>query len=283
MTEVCSGKLDHKQYYINDNKWGNRNATQCIYKNGNTLGWRWNNSGGVNYPAIVVGTNFCSWKSLWNKFPIKWKDIKSWNIDLTWNYPKQPTKDWNLSFDIYFWDTSNCGADSHKKMNNMVWIQGGGGLFSPDRNETITVDGKSYWVDYPWKHWGGSWHRRNFVLKNGPTGSGSYKVDLKKLLATQTDLNGDWTIDSIHFGNENSGGSSGQINITKFDMEINGSKISLGGTSTTPTPSPTTTPTPSPSQPSNDCKDGVYIKDIGCIKYIVVLIILLVILLLRRE
>jgi len=213
-------------YAINYNNWGNKNADLCIYHKQNYIGWKWDNPGGIIYPSIVVGSNFCAWTSTLNKFPIKWKDIDTWTVNIDWIYPRQPDGDWNLSFDIYFWDTNNCGADSHKRLNNMIWLQGGGGLFQPSKEETINVDGKDYWVDYPWGHWGGKWNRRNFVLQNGFSGNGSYTVDLKKILSSQDDINGDWTLDGVQFGNE-AANSSGEINITKFDMELNGSRIHL--------------------------------------------------------
>ena len=226
MTETCKNGdyITVGNFRINNNKWGQQNADQCVYDSP-TPGWRWNNNGaGVNYPSSVVGTNFCNWPSTWNKFPIQWKNINSWNITLEWNYPQPPSGDWNLSFDIYFWDQSGCGGDNHKIMNNMVWIQGGGGLFYPTNN-TIVVDGKTYYLDDP----SATWPRHNFILKDGPTGAGSYTVDLKKLLSTQSGLDGNWYIDGIHFGNEYGSNSKGETHITKYIMEINGETISLDG------------------------------------------------------
>jgi hypothetical protein len=235
MTQTCNAgeHINKGHFEINNNEWGG-NTTQCVYDSP-VPGWNWKNNGSnVQYPSIVVGTNFCSWQSTWGKFPIQWKNVNSWNITVEWEYPKQPSGDWNLSFDIYFWDTSNCGDDSHKKMNNMVWIQGGGGLFYHTGNK-ITVDDKTYSMDDP----SAAWPRHNFILDNGPTATnskvlsaGSYTVDMKKLLATQSGLDGNWYIDSIHFGNEYGNGSSGETHITKYIMEMNGETISLNATPT---------------------------------------------------
>ena len=244
MTEVCSGRLEYKQYWINDNKWGNPNATQCIYENNGVLGWRWTNSRGLTYPSIVVGTNFCLWNSLWNKFPIKWNDISSWIVDVTWNYPMHPTGWWNLSFDIYFTDTT-CNpptgySDARKKYNPMIWLQG----YEAHTGPTVTDGINTYHVQNLRNE---VWPRRLFMLDNPPSGGGSIKIDIKKLIntlptivkqdGTTYTLDGNWVVDGIHFGNETSCGTScflgtsvGQTNITKYDMEINGSTISLGGT-----------------------------------------------------
>lgn len=232
MVETCSGRLEYKEYWLNNNKWGNSGASQCIYENNGILGWRWNNSGGINYPSVVVGTNFCMWNSLWNIFPIKWKDIKSWTVEVSWNYPKKPTGWWNLAFDInsFFNMCNPPNGGSGKNYIVMIWLQGN------EKHSGIVTASDGIHTYYVHDETGEPQPRRNFMLKDEPMSGGNIKINVKKLLGTMgSKLNGEWIIDGIHFGNENSSGpnhslgtSIGQINITKYDMEINGDRISLG-------------------------------------------------------
>ena len=230
---------------VHNNVWGwdvygkGQSDYQCIYIKNGIVGWKWKNSGGPTYPTIVVGTSFCAWSSLWEMIPIKWKDVKSWTIDIEWNFITPPSGGWwNLAFDIYF-IKSACNPpggypDSNKGYNLMIWPQG------YYWKETIVSDGlHNFYVDNPTNQ---SWPRRIFMLKDSPAtpygavpgkGPFSLHIDVKKLFdnGAGSVLNGEWMIDQIHFGNENSGPGGtpniGETNITRCDININGNTFVL--------------------------------------------------------
>lgn len=230
--EKCEGILRPTPtcpYILSNNRWGNENAETCVFVNDKGVGWRWYQKVGAGwiYPGAVIGTNFCYWESTWNKFPIKWGDIQSWNIELEWNYithpyPNYVPYEWNLAFDIYYWDY----ACNIKKMNPMVWVQFGGWGGYLTSGPTVTDGINYYYYDRP----AGDWPRIIYALKgqNPDANSGYIKIDMKRLLSNIPELQSSWVIDGIHLGNENvKNGSKGEIQITKYDMELNGSKIFL--------------------------------------------------------
>lgn len=233
MVEVCDGTIDYKQFRLECNKWGNPSATVCVNDNNNAVGWRWSNNGGWTYPDIYVGTNFCNRPSTWSVFPIKWGDVTSWKIDLAWEYIENPTGEYNLAFDIYFSDVCNVPSgisDSSKKMNPMIWLQAGGDLAYGVSGLPLVSDGYNqyYSEDIPQP-----WPRKIFHLKDYINGNGSATIDVKKLCDTISGLSSNWILTDIFLGNENTGGNgtgSGNIKITKYDIEINGQIISLDGT-----------------------------------------------------
>jgi hypothetical protein len=276
------GTIGYKEFRLLNNKWGQPNAYQSIFSDGNgIIGWSWSNpGGGYNYPEIVIGTDFGTWNpSTYPLFPIQYGKINNWTVNVSWSYTRQPTDNWwDLGFDIY-WMNSYLNV---KYYNIMIWLQNypanaeSHDAFVKDVNDTFNT--YEYYHDsrregsqqVPWDC---------FILKNQSAKNGSIKINIKALtdnISTNEFYgSGSWYIPDIQFGNENTNGI-GAIYISQFDMNINNYNVSLNRSEndtisastlamlrnmqlpiypTTPTPTPiptdtlmsTSTPTPIPT------------------------------------
>ncbi len=172
--------LDKGQFRLNNNKWGQANAAQSIFVNDDIIGWSWNNpGGGYNYPEVIVGTNFGQWKSTSPYFPIQYKDVKTWNADITYKYTQKPTGSWwNLAFDIYWMDSKY----KIKFYNIMIWFNGNAKIGDPYIKDVD--DGYNI---YKYYHGNRSWPWDCFILKNQLSDpvvgvAYTYKVNIKKLI-----------------------------------------------------------------------------------------------------
>lgn len=241
--EKCSGTLFYKNYGLSNNKWGNPDAMTCVfYRTDEYIGTRWESNKGLIAPGAVVGTNFCKWNSTWNKFPIKWKDVNTWEVETRWQWEQYPTTTFNNSIDIYLVDWCNppSGRGPYH-VNPMIWIQRGG-AFSYNPGNYIVNDGyNDYYASTP----GPAVEKEEriiYMLKNPPEKDGSVKINIKKLLdQMQTILehfkrpfsyiDGNWVIPEMHMAIENGPYqgiiSKGKIFWTKYNVQLNGSTIGI--------------------------------------------------------
>lgn len=197
------------------------------YKSNGKFGWEWNRPDPRPYhefyvppifPEAVIGAIPTSEEYSTDIFPIKYKDVKSWDSEIKFQYIKKPTDKYNLAYDIYWMDGST------KKFNVMIWIQGQADGYSIGE-ATDGINTYSYYYKSP-----GSgvetWYWHGFVLKNQANVT-SHKVNIKKLLDNafkEGTINGDWEVHGIELGSEVWRGS-GRIEIDKYIMTINGRSI----------------------------------------------------------
>jgi hypothetical protein len=221
--------IHYNEFVLYNNKWGQPSASQSIFSNSNILGWSWNNpGGGYNFPEFIIGTHFGGWSSSSPLFPIQYKKINTWTVDMTWDYPQPPTGSfWNLGFDIYWMDSSF----KNKNYNVMIWLQAhpsnAPGYYVKDVSDGFNT--------YAYYHGSKSYGPYDvFVLKNmpNPNKAASMTINIKALIETinnyQFSGSGEWYIPDIQLGNENIY-SAGKTEITKFDMNLNDNIISLNG------------------------------------------------------
>ncbi len=247
------GTIDYKEFRLINNAWGDPSAAQSVFSDGQgVIGWSWNNpGGGWNYPEFIIGTDFGKWKpSTSPLFPIQYKNINTWTVDMAWDYPQQPTDSWwDLGFDIYWMDSSF----STKYYNIMIWPQSTSSPASNTYVKDVSDGFNTYAYYHATRNEGGQtvpWDA--FVLKNQPSGGGSLRIDIKALMSaisnSQFSGSGEWYIPDIQLGNENTNGI-GKTRITMFDMNLNGNIVSLSSTGTpVPAQSPAPTSTPVPTQ-----------------------------------
>ncbi len=244
MTSKCNNdeKIIIGNFTLDNNKWGNSSATQCIFTNiDGSFGFNWNNSNsGWNYPEVWVGTPRNCGTNNWNKFPIKYNDLNTASVKINYKFTKKPTPGtwWNLGYDIYWMDnTTTC--NSGKMYNIMIWIHGTTNLIGDTFIKDVS-DGYNTYGYYKGTRNGIPWHV--FILKSRtnipyePTLNQNYEINIniKSLMTNVTSLNGSWYIPGFELGCENSaskGTTSGEITINSYEVEINGTKI------TTPPPS----------------------------------------------
>jgi len=249
--------IKYKEFTLENNKWGQPSATQSIFSYvnsaGNTiLGWSWNNPGtGYNYPEFVIGTDFGNWPTTSPLFPIQYKNINTWTVDLAWDYPQPPTGTfWDLGFDIYWMDS----AFKNKYYNIMIWPQSypSDALAANTYVKDVSDGFNTYLYYHDTRNEGGvivPWDA--FVLKYQPSAGGSMSINIKALINTisnsQFSGSGEWYIPDIQLGSENQN-SAGKAEISRFDMNLNGNMINLNtGGAPVVAPSPTNTPVPSPT------------------------------------
>jgi hypothetical protein len=256
-SSATDATIKYKEFTLLNNKWGQPAATQSIFSYvnsaGNTiLGWSWNNPGtGYNYPEFVIGTHFGGWPSTSPSFPIQYKNVNTWTVDLAWDYPQPPTGSfWDLGFDIYWMDSSF----KTKNYNIMIWPHSSS--YAPGQYVKDVSDGFNTYAYYHGSKSYGPWDA--FVLKNQPSAGGSMSINIKALINTisnsQFTGSGEWYIPDIQLGSENQN-SAGKLEISKFDMNLNGNIINLntGGTQVSipnlasVAPNPTSTPVPNPT------------------------------------
>lgn len=249
--------IKYKEFTLENNKWGQPSATQSIFSYVNSagdtiLGWSWNNPGiGYNYPEFVIGTDFGNWPSTSPLFPIQYKNINTWTVNMAWDYPQPPTGTfWDLGFDIYWMDS----AFKTKYYNIMIWPQSypSDALAANTYVKDVSDGFNTYLYYHDTRNQGGAivpWDA--FVLKNQPSAGGSMSINIKALIDTisnsQFSGSGGWYIPDIQLGSENQN-SAGKAEISKFDMNLNGNIINLNtGGAPASIPNPTRTPVPNPT------------------------------------
>ncbi len=229
-------------YVLMNNKWGNPNATQSIFNTGSAVGFQWNNGGGYNFPEIIAGSDRNCSDNTWSSFPIQYNALNSCSVEITWKFTQKPPVNtwWMLGFDIYWMDnTTNC--DYGKQYNVMIWIHGQQDLIGDPYIKDVN-DGFNTWSYYQGNR---DWPWDCFILKNReqipyePVLNQEYtiKINIKALMnAVTRTLNGGWYIPGLEFGTENSGDwgtTSGRIEISRYDIEVNGNTTGLGFTTPT--------------------------------------------------
>lgn len=242
MVECCGSNCDNSNqsaytvngFRLHNDMWSDPGATQCITNFGDgRIGWHWNkpNHTSPNYPEIIIGSN-CEWpSSVPGFFPVLQKNINTFYSEVEYKFTKVPTDwpNWNLAYDIY-WRDSSCNA---KLYNIMIWPIGDATPYG----KQIVNDGIN---DYYYTHDNRGWPWDVFILKNQPTlvvnQVYTHKVNIKALIDTINNNefrnNGDWQIPGIEFGDEIYLGS-GSIEISQFNIELNGQWRRLNSAPTT--------------------------------------------------
>lgn len=232
-TSVYADTIHDGEIMLINNVWGitdkekNTNTLKSyvyVKPNGN-FGWEWSrpdpkSSPSINvppiYPEVVVGSTVGSSDSTTKLFPIRYGDIDSWTSDVEFQYPKVPTGQHNLAYDIYLVNSSN-----NVKFNFMIWITGhiDDAEYVKDISDGTNTYG--YYRRNPDAGLNYGWHA--FILnKQGGT---TFKVDIKKLLDQIPDrVSGNWIVQGIELGNEIYDGT-GRIEINKYVTTLNGQEV----------------------------------------------------------
>jgi hypothetical protein len=220
---------------LTNNTWGapkEEVLTSGIFLNeDNTFGWYWDRQDPLKmapddsfakpiYPNVRIGAT-TSVKSNSRYFPVKLKDIKSLIFDVSYNYPTLPTGAYNLSYEIIISDKNKPDANLVPKAEVMIWLQRN--LFGQPVNTyqyDISDQINTYGL-YSWVMTDGHYYA-SFIMNGEPQFQGQYKVDAKIIL-DRLDLNPDWYVLGIQFGNEVVSGA-GKIQIDQLVVTINGHK-----------------------------------------------------------
>ncbi len=241
-TNGCT--LTRGNYLLNNNKWGASGATQSIFTNGTTgsVGFAWNNSAsGYNYPEIIAGTARNCGTNTWSVFPIQYSNLNTCSTEIKYKFTQKPTVNswWNLGFDIY-WQNNTTQCDQGKVYNIMIWIHGKPNFAGTLIKDNIS-DGYNTWSYYRSDK---NWPWDGFILKDRskipyePVLNQEYtiKINIKALMnAINRTVSPSWYIAGIELGTENSGSlgaTSGRIEISTYNLEVNGQTIGIGGTPT---------------------------------------------------
>lgn len=210
-------------HILHNNMWGapNEQLQQGVYYySDGRFGWEWNrpypqlsDCGEYicpTYPEVIIGSS-----------SVAYKNINNWTsrVEYTWN--KKPSGDYNLAYDLYWYDP----IDQYtKKFNVMIWLVG--------RHDDISIgtvsDGTNEYDVYyrapnGWQYW--PWYA--FVLKDQGTKSNTTNmkntVNIKALVDQLPGINGDWLINNVEFGSE-VWDESGRIEISNYSVSVNGKK-----------------------------------------------------------
>lgn len=256
-TNGCS--LFIGKFRLDNNLWGAPAASGSIFVTNNIVGFSWNNNQrGYNYPEIIVGRNRNESNTTWPEaFPqtgMLWNQVKSCTATISYKFTQVPSSTnnwWDLGFDNYWMGNNTSSGTTNKKYNCMILIHVSSSGLGRVLKDNLS-DGYNTWT-YTCET-GKAWPKYNMILKNRdkipnqPVLNQLYtiKIDIKALMDSIKGLpyniqcsqvgTGDISnlfFPGLEFGAENcgcGGTSVGRIEISQFDIEVNGHTASLGGT-----------------------------------------------------
>ncbi len=180
------------------------------------FGWEWSRSNPIPsggwvqpiFPEVIMESNT-------GFSPIKLRDVNSLSAELRYKYPKSPTGDYNLAYDIWFTYYNT------KKAEIMVWISCTAectpGTYAGEINDGYNTYEVYYTNPSSWR----PWLYYAFILKDQSPIQYNHTVNIKALLnSISGKLNSDWSLSRLDIGNEIWRGS-GRIEISKYKINLN--------------------------------------------------------------
>jgi hypothetical protein len=214
-----------------NNVWGappGEKFTSAVYfKHDRSFGWYWDRENPKPqpgetlpkplYPGLRIGG--CPWESTSAcYFPVKVGDVKTLELNVSYNYPSNPRGSYNLAYDIFLSDTDKAQSNPKPKAEVMIWLHH---TFPQPQSvyKGDFTDGFNTYKLYAWVMPDGRLYY-SFIKEGNPLNEAAYTINAKSLL-TALELDPNWYIHGIELGNEILSGS-GKIEITQFDLNLNG-------------------------------------------------------------
>ncbi len=227
-------------FLLLSNMWATIDETNqkiCLYEDG-SYSWEWQRGdsgvGNPNYPEVIYGVKPWGQGSDGLLLPKQLKDISSLLMELDFDYKvTNQTGWWYATVEFFLTDEKPTpGQDIHGKTTDeiMIYFDWKGDPIGPEFKNRIVNEGYSYAWTRREGNWGDAgWNYSQFSIVE--KGTIPDKVDLKLFLDHINSIYGlsnDLWLGAVEFGIMYYDQTAGWGLVKKFDLVINGERVSSG-------------------------------------------------------
>ncbi len=253
-------------FVLMDNRWGNENAHQCIWRNADgSYGYDFdasNTGGGINYPEVFIGTRPWGASTGVAGFPIQRRDVEEFVMEVDGDVDISGGE-WNWAEEWWLMEqppTQQPETHQYEVMLLLDWS---------DDHDHGAVQDPGAWTDRfgntvdLWVNYESGGTDADFYIFRIQGGHDGGKIDMAEIVTYLSDtegVRGDLWLSGIELGNEYWTGAVGETTYDTFDVTINGSTYTSGidDGGPVPTDTPTNTATETPTDTPGD---GLVIND----------------------
>ncbi|RDI70056.1 hypothetical protein [Halopelagius longus] len=231
--ETCASgeviEVANSNWHVLNNKWGDPDATQCIWRHDDgRYGWDSDSTGaGINYPQTFCGGRPWGSDSGISELPTQRSNISE--FELEWDISlNESGGDWNLAEEWWLLDGQPQANNPPIKYEVMLVLDWGSNLSHPMVQENVRTDKYGnqidHWADYDHSE---GWKFQIFRIAGGASSGQVDFTEIMDYMDSYFGVSDSLTLTGCEVGTEIWGGSI-SATFNTCDLTINGETYSSG-------------------------------------------------------